>query len=36
VLREKSEGEIVPLKARTTEPAGGKLPCFNRVERGGK
>jgi len=34
--REESEGEIVPLKARTTDPAGGKLPCFSHVERGGK
>ena len=36
VLREKSEGEVVPLRVRTTQPPGGKLPCFNRVERGGK
>jgi hypothetical protein len=36
MLREESEGEIVPMKVRTTEPAGGKLPCFNHVERGAK
>lgn len=35
-LREKSEGEIVPVKAWTTEPARGKLPCFSYVERGRK
>lgn len=33
---EESEGEVVPLRERTTQPPGGKLPCFNRVQRGGK
>jgi hypothetical protein len=36
MLREESEGEIVPMKARTTKPARGKLPYFNYVERGAK
>ena len=31
-----SEGESVPWKVRTTEPARGKLPGCNQVERGGK
>ena len=34
VPREKSEGDIRPLMVRTTEPIGGKVPCFNGVERG--
>lgn len=33
---EKSEGQVVPVKAWTTEPARGKLPCVNWVERGEK
>ena len=30
-----SEGFIVPEKARTTKPAGGKEPCFIHVFGGG-
>jgi len=33
---EKSEGAVVPWMARQDKRAGGKGPCFNPVQRGGK